>query len=129
MDNSVIIEGIEYNLLKRGRAQAEQLIALGRWINQYGIPAATGMQDDKGEISFNSGTELLTKVLDVLTPDALLALFSLIVGCKSSVSEDNFDVGILIDALTYVYNNNPVVARAIKRFFSGGSSESVTETA
>lgn len=128
-ENGVVtIVGKKYNLVKRGKEQAVQVVELGRWINKYGIPAALGMADDKGNIAFEDGMQLLSKVIEAVSPEALLSLFTTIVGCSDSVTDKYFDVGVLVDALVYVYENQPVVSKVIKRFFSGGSSVDSTES-
>lgn len=122
----VVIDGKSYNLYKRGRDQAAQVVDLGRWINQYGIPAAMSLADEKGAIAFTDGIDLLGKVLNAVSVDALLSLFSTIVGCSDKVSEKYFDIGTLIDSVAYVYENQPALRKVIKRFFSGESSEGST---
>lgn len=116
----------DYVVVKKGREQAEQVIQLGRWISMYGIPAASKLVNDKGEIAFSDGLDLVNKIIDVLTPDALIALFSVIIGCNKKVAEAEFDVGVLLDSLIYVYENQPSFKRVISRFFSEGSSEPTT---
>lgn len=127
IENGVVtLAGKTYPLLKKGREQAAQVIDLGRWINQYGIPAAMSLANDKGELAFNDGLDMLGKIVNVVSVDALLSLFTTIVGCSDKVTEEYFDIGILVDSISYVYENQPVVTRLIKRFFSGASSAADT---
>ena len=81
-DNANMLEvaGKEFDLVKTGRDQAEQVIQLGKWVNTYGVPALQGMMNDEGEISFSSGFDLLGDVLQTLTADALIDLYVFILG-------------------------------------------------
>lgn len=125
---NAVVDGKEYELIKKGRAQADQVIDLGKWISAYGLPAASLLFDDQGNISFENGFDLISKVINVLDSDALIGLFSVIVGCSKKVSEKAFDAADLIDYTIYVYENQPSLKRVISRFFSEDSSDQDMES-
>jgi len=117
----------EFELVKTGREQAEQVIQLGKWINEYGVPALQRMTNEEGEITFAGGFDLLSSILQSLTVDALIDLYILIFGCNKKFADQHFDIGTLIEALTVVYNAQPSIGKVISRFFSQATSENVTE--
>ena len=129
-EKSAVIEvgGKEFELVKTGREQAEQVIQLGKWINTYGLPAISQLTNEEGEITFSGGFELLGDIIDVLTADALIDLFVVVIGCPKNFANKHFDVSVLIDAIAMVYEKQPSIGRVLSRFFSPVSSEeSITE--
>ncbi len=128
-ESSVKLEvaGKTFELVKVGREQAEQVIQLGKWINEYGVPALSGMMNEEGEISFTSGFDLLSDIIDKLTADALIDLFVLVFGCPKNFANKNFDIGVLVEGLTLVYDAQPSIGKVISRFFSAVTSEEDTE--
>lgn len=117
----------EFNLLRTGRDQAEQVIHIGKWLSQYGLPALQTLADDEGTIQVNSGFELLGAIVDNLSVDALIDLFTLIIGCSTKFANENFDIAILIDAATIMYESQPSFQKVISRFFSPTTSTNDTE--
>jgi len=128
-ESSVKLEvaGKTFELVKVGREQAEQVIQLGKWINEYGIPALSGMMNEEGEISFVSGIDLLGDVIEKLTVDAIIDLFVLVFGCSKTFANKNFDIGVLVEGLTLVYEAQPSIGKVISRFFSAATSVENTE--
>lgn len=125
--STIIVAGKEFELVKTGREQAEQVIQLGKWINEHGVPALQSMMNEDGEITFENGFVLLSDVLDKVTVDALIDLFSLALGCSKGFANKNFDVAILIDAIQQIYDSQPSIGKVISRFFSQDISEDITE--
>lgn len=127
-EKSAVIEvgGKEFELVKTGREQAEQVIQLGKWINTYGLPAISQLTNEEGEITFSGGFELLGDIIDVLTADALIDLFVVVIGCPKNFANKHFDVSVLIDAIAMVYEKQPSIGRVLSRFFSPVSSEEST---
>jgi len=122
--NTVTIGKNEYKMIKTGRAQAEQVLALTRWISKYGLSAIKQLQDEGGgEIAADTGWEFLSKIVEYLTADALIDLFQAMTGCTKKEAEEYFDIAILIDVIIEVYEGNPSVRRLIDRFFSEPDSE------
>lgn len=122
-----VVAGKEFDLVKSGRDQAEQVVQLGKWINTYGIPALSSMMNDAGEISFTGGIDLLGDIISALSADALVDLFVVVLGCSKRFANEHFDVSSLIDAITIVYDEQPSISRLLARFFSADSSEESSE--
>jgi hypothetical protein len=119
---------VQYRVVKTGRAQAEQVLLITKWITRYGMPAIQEMQKEKsGTLEFNSGLDFISGVLDHLTADALIDLFQALVGCPKEDAEVYFDISILIDVLIRVYNENTAIQRVLERFFSIQDSTPSTE--
>jgi hypothetical protein len=129
MENGILkVANKEYNLIKKGRDQAEQAIQLGVWINTYGLPAAMNITDEEGNVETDNILLLIGKILEQLNADALLSLYALVIGCTNRVADKHFDIGDLMDSLSYVYENQIGFRRLVSRFFSQVNSEENTET-
>lgn len=122
---TIEVGGKEYRIIKTGRAQAEQVIQLTRWISKYGIPALNSMNTDG--IDAENGLAFITTVVEQLDADALIDLFIVLVGCSEEDAEVYFDVAILIEVAIEVYNRQPALRRIIERFFSAQDSEETSE--
>ncbi len=124
---SVIVGGKEYQLVKKGYEQAQQVTALSKWLAEHGIPIFEKLSTEAGEQGLTSNTDLFKAVLDNLSPDALVELFAVIVGCTPKVAKAEFDIGILIDSATTVWDNQPGLRRLVNRFFFSTDSEEDSE--
>ena len=122
MSAQVEVAGRTFELVKTGRGQAEQVVALGKWVNQYGLPALEGMMNEEGEVTFEGGLDLLQGIIGSLTADALIDLFVVILGCSKKFANENFDIAILIDAVFEVYDAQPSLGKVLSRFFSQTTS-------
>jgi hypothetical protein len=120
--NIVVVNEKEYQVIKTGRAQAEQVVQLTRWISKHGVKAIKSMQSADGSVTFGDNTELLGKVADALTTDALIDLFQLLIGCSKEDAELFFDISVLVDVAVEVYNRQTAVRKLVGRFFSGINS-------
>ncbi len=118
----VEIAGKTFELVKSGREQAEQVVSLGKWMNQYGLPALEGMMNEEGEIVFSGGLDLLQEIIGSLTADALIDLYIVVLGCSKKFADENFDIAVLIDAIVEVYEAQPSLGRVLSRFFSQTTS-------
>ncbi len=127
MSAQVEVAGRTFELVKTGRGQAEQVVALGKWVNQYGLPALEGMMNEEGEVTFEGGLDLLQGIIGSLTADALLDLFVVILGCSKKFANENFDIAILIDAVFEVYDAQPSLGKVLSRFFSQTTSTENSE--
>ena len=127
MSAQVEVADKTFELVKTGREQAEQVVALGKWVNQYGLPALEGMMNEEGEVTFEGGLDLLQGIIGSLTADALIDLFVVILGCSKKFANENFDIAILIDAVFEVYDAQPSLGRVLSRFFSQTTSTENTE--
>lgn len=118
MTSSVInIGNKDYQLIKRGKEQADQVILFTQWLTQYALPIFEKFSNPEGSTDL-SYIDLLSLLLDKLSSEALVSLFSVLVGCSYKVAEKEFDIGILIEAATVVWDNQPGLQRVVKRFFS-----------
>jgi hypothetical protein len=127
MDHVITIAETEFNLIKTGRDQAEQVIAIGKWLSQYGLPALQMLADEDGTVNIDSGFELIGAIIELLTPDALIDLFALVVGCSGNFANKHFAIDILIEAVELLYGSQPAFQKIIARFFSPTTSTTDTE--
>ncbi len=119
MESTVFeINGVNYSVVKKGRAQARQVADLGRWLAVYGTAAYRKLQTNGGEITEMGGLELLSLALGGLDEDALCELFSMIFGCPMDVANEEFDIALLVDGVVALYNHQPAIKRLVNRFFS-----------
>lgn len=112
----------DYVLIKTGRAQAEQVILLTRWASKHGASAFRQLSEDGVEVTKLGGAELIGSLVGALNADALIDLFTAIVGCSPEISEEHFDIATLVEAAIFVYEGQPAIKRLIDRFFSMPSS-------
>lgn len=111
----IVVGDVEYNLVKTGRAQAQQVAELLGWLARYGTGSVRGLTEQQSEA--RDGLGFIISFLGGLSADALLDLFRLLIGCPKEVAESYFDIAVLIDAATIVYNNQPSFKRVLDRFF------------
>ncbi len=113
------IAGSEFELIKKGRAQAEQLHRLGSWLAVYGADALTILDNKPDENAGASGAlRFMGNLLGNIPVDAMLDLYELVIGCSREFAEENFDVCDLIDAGVAVYQEQSAIRRLVDRFFS-----------
>ena len=123
----VEVGGKNYRVIKKGREQAQQVVMVSRWLGTYGPGLVAGLQGNDGSFEVESGFSFIGQILENLTSDALVDLFSVLLGCSKKVAEEHFDIGILVDVLVEVYDGQPGIRRVIDRFFSTPESEEPTE--
>jgi len=116
--------GERYPVVKTGRAQARQVLQLTKWASKHGYRAARSIQPGGSQMT---GLEFILRMIDELDEDALMDLFTAVIGCDPAVSEAYFDIAVLIDAAILTYNNQPALQRLIDRFFSVPNSSGSTE--
>ncbi|HEC63757.1 MAG TPA: hypothetical protein ENI23_00520 [bacterium] len=122
MSTTIEVADRTFELVKSGREQAEQVVSLGKWMNQYGLPALEGMMNEEGEIVFAGGLDLLQEIIGGLTADALIDLYIVVLGCSKKFANEHFDIATLIDAIVEVYEAQPSLGRVLSRFFSQTTS-------
>ncbi len=122
MSTTIEVADRIFELVKSGREQAEQVVSLGKWMNQYGLPALEGMMNEEGEIIFEGGLDLLQEIIGGLTADALIDLYIVVLGCSKKFADEHFDIATLIDAIVEVYEAQPSLGRVLSRFFSQTTS-------
>lgn len=123
-DIQIEIEGQLWNLVRRGRAQAEQIHALGKWLYEHGgalIEAISTRGIDEDDLS--TGLRMVSTALSKVTADAMLDLYVVLLGCPLEFAEENFDIADLIDVIMQVYKEHPTIKKIVDRFFSDNSSD------
>jgi len=116
----VLVGAVEYDLVKKGRAQAEQVGLLSKWLSVYGGAI-------KVDGALENGLDLVKAITGALSADALLALFVVVTGCTPAEAEEHFDVGILLDSVIIIYENQEHIKKVLSRFFSVESSLNASE--
>ncbi len=127
MENVIVIADTKFDLIKTGRDQAEQVIAIGKWLAQYGLPALQLLAGEDGTVQVDNGFELIGALIEHLTTDALIDLYCLVIGCPATFANKHFSIDVLIDALELLYGSQPAFQKIISRFFSPTSSTTDTE--
>lgn len=124
----VTIGDKEYRVIKTGRAQAEQVAHLTRWLSVHGARAIARVQEDANLMGENlSGVESFVRFLGVLDADAIIDLFIVLTGCTKEEAEVYFDIAIMVDVAIEVYNRQTSLRRLLDRFFSQSNSGSTSE--
>ena len=119
----------EFNVVKQGYAQAQQVAAVGNWLSIYGSTAARRLFVDGTDLANKDGFDIAAGVLSAIDADALVELFSLVFGCPLEAAKESFEIELLLDGVTAVYENQPAVKRLLNRFFlPKGSSASMGES-
>src|SRR5512135_391079 len=110
----------QFDVIKKGLRQANQIADLGRWLAVHGAPAYRAVQS-MGDTA--GGVEQIGAALATLSGDALIELYVTVFGCSVALAEEEFDVSQLVDGIIALYNNSPIVKRLVSRFFSGSNSQ------
>lgn len=108
----------EYPLIKRGRAQAEQVSQLLNWLSVYGSDFFASVTDSEGNISLGSIPEIITKLAGVVNTNALMELYMLVTGCSMEEADEYFDIAQMIDVAIELFEKQPSFKKVINRFFS-----------
>ena len=128
MIEKVKVGNREYTVVKVGIDQAEQVIALSKWLAQYGVPIFNRLANDEtGQIPEMSNVELIGAILDGLEAEALVSLHSVLIGCTVNMSKKYFDIGQLIDVALTIWERQPGIRKVFGRFFSTPGSEDIME--
>lgn len=119
----IVVGNSEYPLVKKGRAQAEQIEDLLQWLGSYGGKFFDEMTNAEGEVEINTSIPLLIEdVSRVVTADALIELYIVVTGCTEEEAEEHFDVAQLIDVTIEVFEQQESFKKVVNRFFSKKSS-------
>lgn len=109
-----------YDLNKKGRSQAEQISNLIRWLSKYGTDIAEEITNEDGDVSVPGNTQEIFSVLNgVVSADALIDLFVVVVGCSEKEADEHFDIIYLIDGVQALLMQERYI-KVINRFFSTG---------
>lgn len=128
IENSVFIEGKsafisgkEYPLINTGRRQASQVARITKWAGKYGQGIYEALQSQNGAGDREAGLGVLLNILSILDTDAMLDLFTALIGCSEEETELFFDAAALVEAGIVVYEH-PTIKRLLDRFFSTSAS-------
>lgn len=122
----------EYDVIKKGRAQAEQVVQFTKWIAKHAMPIVDKISSNQSEedtLEGLGGTTwrgLFDGILTELNTDALLSLFVLVFGCSQKIADQCFDVGTLVAGITALWDNQPGIRNVVQRFFSTEQSSDNT---
>ncbi len=114
------IGGQQFDVIKKGLKQANQVAEIGRWLAVHGAPAYRATQQTGDNAG---GIEQVAAALATLSGDALMELYVTVFGCPYDLAEEEFDLNQLIDGIVALYENSPIVKRLVSRFFSGNNSQ------
>lgn len=120
------VGGVEYQALKTGYGQAEQLSGVAQWLSRHGKGIFSGLSPEEEAENPTSEIELIMKALGKVTPKALVDLFDVVVGCGPAKAKEHFDIEILIDG-TLAFFEQPAIKRVIERFFTSNDSSDQTD--
>jgi hypothetical protein len=73
---------------KIGRAQAEQIVDLNRWLKEHIAPLAEAIKSASGEMTNAVGLEVLTSMMGQLTVEAQIDLAKVVLGNKDEKGAD-----------------------------------------
>lgn len=119
----IIVGSSEYPLVKKGRAQAEQVEELLQWLGRYGGKFFDEMTNAEGDVEVSTDIpSLIVDISNVVTADALIELYIVVTGCTEEEAEDHFDVAQLIDVTVEVVDKQDSFKKVVNRFFSKRSS-------
>lgn len=125
---TVLIGEKKYPVIKRGRAQAEQLVRLTGWLSKYGRGIYQQIRGlDESSLETASIIEIILDIAGGLDVDSLIDLFMVATGCTKEEADEYFDIGILVETGMLIYENQPAVKRVVNRFFSDANSMVNTE--
>lgn len=123
----VVVAGEEFNVIKTGRDQASQVLAIAKWIKDHGADSLGSMANEEGEIKTEGGASFISNLVEGLTVDALIELYVIVLGCSKKFANEHFDIAVLIESLVLIYEEQPSFRRLFERFFSTSTLESDTE--
>ena len=118
------IDGVEYNVIKRGIGQARQVADLGRWLADHGTQAYRAVLSEGDGAS---GVQMVAAVLGTLSGEALIEVYVLVFGCPVAVAEECFEIDTLVEGILALYENSKAIKRLVGRFFSGSNSATIVE--
>lgn len=121
------VGGTKYKAIKTGFAQAEQVSGVARWLGKHGKEIFSNVQQQgKDGEAPTQELELVLAAFEVVSPQALVSLFDIVVGCGPEKAKKYFDIEILIDGVMAFFEQ-PSIRRVIDRFFTTSESSDQTE--
>jgi len=105
-------------LVRRGRAQLDQINRLREWLRVYAKPAIEKAYPQGNEDVKNAGiAEGIELVIGLLDADALVELGCILLLKDKEFVEEHFDISWIIDAIGRVVKFQPAFNKLIQGFF------------
>lgn len=130
-----LVGGKTFNIVKRGMEYAKQTGSITSWLGLHGTNALLKFQEigreGEGAASEDTLTFLGRALSAALEPDAVIDLAAVLLGCDRAFAEEHFDIGWLLDALMVVWEKQPGIQFAVRRFanrFFGARPQVAQET-
>lgn len=124
----IVVGNSEYPLVKKGRAQAEQVEELLEWLGRYGGKFFDEMTNEEGDVEISTSIPvLINDIAGIVTADALIELYIVVTGCTEEEAEEHFDIAQLIDVTIEVLDKQKSFQKVVNRFFSKKSSTNPME--
>ena len=117
----------EYDVIQVGIGQARQVAALSQWLGKYGKEVTDALLNSDNGFSSDDVLGMIMTLLGSLDDNGILTLFEIVFGCTRKVSEKHFDISLLVDGASSLFQHQPAIKRLSERFFSGPSSQSQEE--
>lgn len=117
----MIVNGVEFTVAQKGKAQAVQIQNILRWLSANAKPVLDRITDEHGNISVGNWLDIITVLGEVVTADSLILLFSAVLGSDTKFAEENFDLEVLVSGIEELWAH-PTYRRVFERFFSTSSS-------
>ena len=121
LPETVMVGDVEYNLFKTGAAQAKQVSDLLNWLGDYGEKLASVLVSDSEEgeepaSALGSTWDMISAIGKVSSPEALVDLFLVVIGCNEEEAEKYFSLNTLIDGVQVLLSQKEY-AKVLNRFF------------
>jgi len=107
-----------FHLVRRGRAQLDQINRLREWLRVYAKPAieAAYPSGDK-DVARGGISEGIGLVVGLLDADALVELGCILLLKDKEFVEEYFDIAWIVDAISKVVKYQPAFNRLVQGFF------------
>ena len=119
LPETVEVGGKEYTLIKTGAEQAVQVSGLLNWLGNYGEKIAAVIaedSDDSALAQMNDAWQMVSLIGKISSPEALVDLFSVAIGCSKKVSVEHFSINILVDGVLVMLSQEEY-AKVVSCFF------------
>ena len=130
------VGGQRFDIDKRGVEYAAQFGRLTAWLGTNGVGALMAAYDagviSDEDVDGNVSIDVLSRVMEYgLTPEAVIDLGAIILGCDYEFAEEHFDPGWLGDGVLTLLDVKPGIsaafARVWERFFLAGEQPAGVE--
>ncbi len=128
-DNKNVFEigGVKIEIAKKGRAQAEQIAELNKWLKEHIAPLSEALRG-KDAADTNTGWEVFLALAGEMTVDAQLSLAKTLLGTKDTEGnplpvdfiDKYYDIDWVVDALS-IAGKGAAAQRLLTSFFTGNA--------